>query len=121
MELESELKRLGFDLTSSRLRSVLFPHHVGHYVGLDVHDCGGYPKSRRLRAGQCVTVEPLVPLLVIPVGERAGWLGRLVGIAEADSIWTGACMSLTTCNGQNISGAWEYELKIPFVWAMRGR
>ncbi|CUS07551.1 unnamed protein product, partial [Tuber aestivum] len=58
MELESELKRLGFDLTSSRLRSVLFPHHVGHYVGLDIHDCGSYSKSGKLRAGQCVTVEP---------------------------------------------------------------
>ena len=77
MELESELKRLGFDLTSSRLRGVLFPHHVGHYVGLDIHDCGSYSKSRKLRAGQCVTIEPLVSLLVMPVGERAGWLGSL--------------------------------------------
>ncbi|KAG0127546.1 peptidase M24, structural domain-containing protein, partial [Tuber indicum] len=58
MELISELKSLGFDLTSSQLCNVLFPHHVGHYVGLDIHDCGSYSKSRKLQAGQCVTVEP---------------------------------------------------------------
>ncbi|KAI4146641.1 MAG: hypothetical protein LQ340_005857, partial [Diploschistes diacapsis] len=36
----------------------LFPHHVGHYIGLDVHDTPGYSRSTPLRRGQCVTVEP---------------------------------------------------------------
>lgn len=40
--------------------NILFPHHVGHYIGLDVHDCPGYPRSYALKAGQCITVEPYV-------------------------------------------------------------
>ena len=36
----------------------LFPHHLGHYIGLDVHDTPGYSRKQVLRAGQCVTIEP---------------------------------------------------------------
>lgn len=58
--LRAELTALGFDVGangSGRLET-LFPHHVGHYIGLDVHDCPGYGRNVPLRAGHCVTVEP---------------------------------------------------------------
>jgi intermediate cleaving peptidase 55 len=38
--------------------SILFPHHVGHYIGLDVHDCPEFSRSETLREGMCVTMEP---------------------------------------------------------------
>lgn len=38
--------------------SVIFPHHLGHYIGLDLHDTPGYSRQTRLRAGHCVTIEP---------------------------------------------------------------
>ncbi|KAK0628808.1 peptidase M24, structural domain-containing protein [Bombardia bombarda] len=58
--LREELGRLGFDLggKGGNAMDVLFPHHVGHYVGLDVHDVPGYGRSVPLRKGHCVTVEP---------------------------------------------------------------
>ncbi|GAW26952.1 putative xaa-pro dipeptidase [Rosellinia necatrix] len=56
--LAQELGRLGFALGRGGAMRVLFPHHVGHYVGLDVHDIPGYPRSVVLREGHCVTVEP---------------------------------------------------------------
>ncbi|KAH0538001.1 hypothetical protein FGG08_005362 [Glutinoglossum americanum] len=55
--LEDQLKQLGFDL-SGRALETLFPHHVGHYIGLDVHDSPGYPRTGELKAGQCITIEP---------------------------------------------------------------
>ena len=46
---------------SDQALNVLFPHHLGHYVGLDVHDCPGYSRGYDLKAGQCITIEPFVP------------------------------------------------------------
>jgi intermediate cleaving peptidase 55 len=77
--LKDQLQQLGFDVSGSVSRfdvkylstfvklirvcleqamGILFPHHLGHYIGLDVHDCSGYPRSQNLKAGQCITIEP---------------------------------------------------------------
>lgn len=55
--LRDGLKALGFDVTGDAVDK-LFPHHVGHYIGLDVHDAPGYPRTDRLKAKQCITIEP---------------------------------------------------------------
>ncbi|XP_054165954.1 xaa-Pro aminopeptidase 3-like [Oppia nitens] len=36
----------------------LCPHHVSHYLGLDVHDCPSIPRNFTLKPGYCFTVEP---------------------------------------------------------------
>jgi intermediate cleaving peptidase 55 len=71
-ELAELLTQLGFDLSSSSSSSpsainTLLPHHLSHHVGLDLHDCAGYPKNATLKAGQCITVEPGV---YVPVGDE---------------------------------------------------
>lgn len=55
--LVDQLRQIGFDVTTSSI-SELFPHHVGHYIGLDVHDCPGYSRREKLQKGHCVTIEP---------------------------------------------------------------
>ncbi|KAI9673039.1 MAG: hypothetical protein M1817_003203 [Caeruleum heppii] len=55
--LRDQLKQLGFDMSGNALE-VLFPHHVGHHIGLDVHDTPGYARTGRLTSGQCITIEP---------------------------------------------------------------
>jgi intermediate cleaving peptidase 55 len=55
--LKEELKQIGFDMSPNAI-NVLFPHHLSHYVGLDLHDCIGYSKKATLKAGHCITVEP---------------------------------------------------------------
>lgn len=43
----------------------LYPHHVGHWMGMDVHDSEGVSRSRKLRKGMVVTI---------------GWYFRLFGL-----------------------------------------
>lgn len=35
---------------------VLYPHHVGHYLGLDVHDTHDLERSRILKSGMVITI-----------------------------------------------------------------
>ncbi|SPQ26982.1 2a5b04ad-a78b-4778-9d66-e45ad97f28d2 [Thermothielavioides terrestris] len=86
--LQAELERLGFDFgrggaAASELMGVLFPHHIGHYVGLDVHDVPGYPRSVPLRAGHCVTIEPGV---YVPDDERFPKHFRGLAVRIEDSV-----------------------------------
>lgn len=84
--LQRELAKLGIP-TEGHLIDVLFPHHVGHYVGLDVHDTPGYGRNIDLKEGHCVTIEPGV---YIPDEERWPAHFRNMGIRIEDSIAVGA-------------------------------
>jgi Xaa-Pro dipeptidase len=62
------------ELQKHRVGAVFFPHGLGHLIGLNVHDCGGYSggcpqratefglkslRTRRtLQPGMCLTIEP---------------------------------------------------------------
>ncbi|RFU35076.1 hypothetical protein B7463_g1189, partial [Scytalidium lignicola] len=80
--LKNALRQLGFDMSNDALET-LFPHHVGHYIGLDVHDCPGYSRSVPLKAGHCVTVEPGI---YVPDDDRWPKHFRGIGIRIEDSV-----------------------------------
>lgn len=80
--LKDGLKALGFDVSGHNVNE-LFPHHVGHYIGLDVHDCPGYTRTENLRAGQCVTMEPGI---YVPNDEKWPAHFRGLGIRIEDSV-----------------------------------
>ncbi|XP_063847008.1 LOW QUALITY PROTEIN: xaa-Pro aminopeptidase 3-like [Scylla paramamosain] len=42
----------------SRAAYLYCPHHVSHYLGMDVHDTAHIPRSRPLTPGTVITVEP---------------------------------------------------------------
>ena len=73
--LRNGLKDLGFDMSSDALET-LFPHHVGHYIGLEVHDAPGQSRTGRLRENHCITIEPGI---YVPENER--WPERFRGLA----------------------------------------
>ncbi|SLM36950.1 xaa-pro aminopeptidase [Lasallia pustulata] len=83
--LREQLQRLGFDMGGQALEA-LFPHQLGHYIGLDVHDTPGYSRKGALREGQCVTVEPGV---YVPDDERWPEHFRGLGIRIEDSVCVG--------------------------------
>ncbi|KAK5987811.1 Intermediate cleaving peptidase 55 [Cladobotryum mycophilum] len=80
--LVDQLKALGFNVSMSNIDE-LFPHHVGHYIGIDVHDCPGYSRREMLRRGHCVTIEPGV---YVPDNEKWPAHFRGMGIRIEDSI-----------------------------------
>lgn len=81
--LRDQLRDLGFDMGRAGALDELFPHHVGHYIGLDVHDCPGYGRHVALKAGHCVTIEPGV---YVPDDERFPAHFRGMGIRIEDSV-----------------------------------
>ncbi|KAF2020978.1 hypothetical protein BU24DRAFT_339405 [Aaosphaeria arxii CBS 175.79] len=81
--LEDGLKSLGFDMSDKDAINTIFPHHLGHYIGLDVHDSPGFPRSRQFEKGMCVTVEPGI---YVPNDERWPAWARGIGMRIEDSV-----------------------------------
>ncbi|TVQ66313.1 MAG: aminopeptidase P family protein [Balneolaceae bacterium] len=72
------------EMMEVNLFALFFPHGLGHFLGLDTHDVGGYPKGveridrpgirflrvrRELEAGMVITIEPglyFIPALLRP-------------------------------------------------------
>lgn len=75
------------DLMENDVFALFFPHGLGHFIGLDTHDVGGYPKGveridrpgikylrtrRNLQPGMALTIEPgiyFIPALLKPALE----------------------------------------------------
>lgn len=93
--LRDELSALGFDVRGPGKLDVLFPHHVGHYVGLDVHDVPGYGRGVTLKKGHCVTVEPGI---YVPDDDRypAHFRGLAVRIEDSVCVDDSGPIVLTT-------------------------
>lgn len=56
--LAAELKDLGFQLSVGELERVFYPHYLGHYLGLDLHDTPSIARTQPLKPGMVVTIEP---------------------------------------------------------------
>jgi intermediate cleaving peptidase 55 len=80
--LADGLKDLGFDMSNDAIEKI-FPHHVGHYVGLDVHDSPGLTRGKAFEKGMCVTVEPGI---YVPDDERWPAWARGIGMRIEDSV-----------------------------------
>lgn len=75
------------EMMEKNIFALFFPHGLGHFIGLDTHDVGGYPKGvdridrpgikflrarRELEPGMVLTIEPglyMIPALLKPAFE----------------------------------------------------
>ncbi|KAF2429306.1 hypothetical protein EJ08DRAFT_650521 [Tothia fuscella] len=80
--LRDGLKGFGFDVSGGALET-LFPHHLGHYIGLDVHDSPGYARTKTLESGHCITIEPGI---YVPNDDKYPKHFRGMGIRIEDSV-----------------------------------
>ncbi|SCU95739.1 LAME_0F13278g1_1 [Lachancea meyersii CBS 8951] len=85
--LREELKNVGLPAYQNSDVSKLYPHYIGHNLGLDVHDVPQISRYAPLRAGQVVTIEPG---LYIPDDERYPAYFRNIGIRIEDDIAVGS-------------------------------
>ena len=46
------------DFSLPQLVNKLYPHHLGHYLGMDTHDTMVVDRNTRLAPGMVVTIEP---------------------------------------------------------------
>ena len=79
--LRERLGQIGFEMggwKGKRRMNELFPHHVGHFVGMEVHDTPCVSRREKLKAGMVVSVEPGV---YVPDGEAGWWPERFRGLA----------------------------------------
>lgn len=62
------------------------PHHVGHYLGMDVHDTPELSRSQPLQPGMTITIEP---------GKTLFSLLRCLQCShvEPKSVWSAACLT----------------------------
>jgi len=62
------------------------PHHIGHYMGLDVHDTEDVSRSLPLKKGMVITIEPGI---YIPYDDRYPSKYQGIGIRIEDDIVVG--------------------------------
>ncbi|KAJ5919001.1 hypothetical protein N7466_009944 [Penicillium verhagenii] len=91
------------ELFEKRVSVAFFPHGLGHYLGMDTHDTGGYPNYEdqdkmfrylrvrgNLPAGSVITVEPGIyfcRFIINPVLESSE-LGKYIDADVLDRYWT---------------------------------
>ncbi|KAL8699776.1 MAG: hypothetical protein Q9224_001266 [Gallowayella concinna] len=80
--LRDSLKGLGFDMRGDALE-ILFPHHLGHYIGLEIHDTPDQSRKAPLEAGQCVAIEPGI---YVPDTDRWPVAFRGIAVRIEDSV-----------------------------------
>ncbi|ODV98167.1 hypothetical protein PACTADRAFT_83490 [Pachysolen tannophilus NRRL Y-2460] len=82
-ELTKELKNIGFAHLTEYETTKLYPHYIGHNLGLDVHDVPDYSRNKLLKKNQVITIEPGI---YVPDDMRWPKHFRNLGIRIEDNI-----------------------------------
>eukprot|EP00026_Physarum_polycephalum_P007371 Phypoly_transcript_07430.p1 GENE.Phypoly_transcript_07430~~Phypoly_transcript_07430.p1 ORF type:complete len:501 (+),score=59.73 Phypoly_transcript_07430:75-1577(+) len=100
--LHEGLVRLGVLKPFEKGFDVMYPHMIGHYVGMDVHDCDSMTTGTTLKAGMTITIEPGLYIPKIPsVPER--FRGIAIRVEDIVQITEGRPIVLTKSAPKEIS------------------
>lgn len=80
-------------VTRSEVSRELFPHYIGHHLGLDLHDVPSVSNHTLLKAGNVVTIEPG---LYVPLEEKWPKHFRGIGVRVEDDVAVGANLTVLT-------------------------
>ncbi|CED84117.1 Putative Xaa-Pro aminopeptidase [Phaffia rhodozyma] len=81
--MKEELNQIGFGLSHDHAASILYPHGLSHYLGMDLHDTPLASKSTPLQNGHVLTIEPGV---YVPYDSRYPKHFHGLGIRVEDDI-----------------------------------
>ncbi|KAJ1665462.1 aminopeptidase [Coemansia sp. RSA 1813] len=84
--LAEELKQIGLSASDSDISNRLYPHHIAHYLGIDVHDTMDLTRSQRLKPNMVVTIEPGI---YVPYDNKFPKAFQGIGIRIEDDIVVG--------------------------------
>ncbi|KAG1462093.1 hypothetical protein G6F56_005589 [Rhizopus delemar] len=84
--MKQELEKIGFNVSGWDLERILYPHHVGHYLGLDVHDLHSLDRSRKLKQNMVITIEPGI---YVPYDDKFPSKYQGIGIRIEDNVVIG--------------------------------
>jgi len=84
--MKQELRNCGFGELTYRDITRLYPHYIGHNLGLDVHDVPRHSRTAKLKEGQVITIEPGI---YVPDDHAFPAAFRNIGIRIEDDIALG--------------------------------
>ncbi|KAI5965211.1 ICP55 [Candida pseudojiufengensis] len=85
--LRKELNNLpGFNVNNSEVSRYLYPHYIGHHLGLDLHDVPTISRYTKLIEGNVITIEPG---LYIPYDDKWPKHFQGIGIRIEDDVVVG--------------------------------
>ncbi|CAI5758851.1 unnamed protein product [Candida verbasci] len=74
------------NVTKNEVSKILYPHYIGHHLGLDLHDIPLHSRFNKLVEGNVITIEPG---LYIPKDDRWSKYYQGIGIRIEDDIVVG--------------------------------
>lgn len=98
--MTSELRNCGFHDLQQWQTMQLYPHYIGHNLGLDVHDVPEFSRTAAFKEGQVVTVEPGV---YVPSSSKWPKHFHNIGIRIEDDV----CVHKDTCQILTVEAAKE--------------
>lgn len=100
--MQEELANLGLESLKNLNVKNIYPHYIGHNIGLDVHDVPDLQSNLPLKEGQVITIEPG---LYIPNDSIYPKYFRNIGIRIEDNIVIGkdSYMNLTVEASKEVS------------------